>query len=289
MSMNKDLKQLKQAYRQVPIPDKELDQMIQNLSAAKPKKKHHPVRLSLIAAVPVLLAIFLTVVTTNESLARAMSDVPILKNIITVITGKNYQEKNKTTEAHIKTPKLSGLKNPELEKKLNDAYDKTGEALYKEYQLASQNRGEHFYVSSDYKEITNTKKLLVLQFTVQETRASSYTEHTYLVMDKKKMQRIKLADLFKNDRYISLIQANIQEQMKKQTEADPNKIYWDENELKAALSEKNLAKRFYINAKNELVFSFNDYEVAPGYMGTVSFVIPTSLLQNDLKKPSYLK
>ncbi|WP_149023300.1 DUF4163 domain-containing protein [Listeria aquatica] len=156
--MNKDLKQLKQAYRQVPIPDKELDQMIQNLSAAKPKKKRHPVRLSLIAAVPILLAIFLTVVTTNESLARAMSDVPILKNIITVITGKNYQEKNKATEAHIKTPKLSGLKNPELEKKLNDAYDKTGEALYKEYQLASQNHGEHFYVSSDYKEMTNTKK-----------------------------------------------------------------------------------------------------------------------------------
>ncbi|MHC5253259.1 anti-sigma-V factor RsiV [Listeria kieliensis] len=287
--MNKELKNLKQAYQKIPIPDKELDQMIQNASQAKAKKKRHPIRWSIAATIPVLLAIFLVVVTTNESLARAMSDVPILKNIITVITGKNYQEKTKTTEANIKTPKLSGIQNPELEKKLNDAYDKTGEALYKEYQRSSQNHGEHFYVSSDYQEITNTKKLLVLQFTVQETRASSYTEHTYLVMDKQKMQRVELADLFKNDRYAKLIQANIQEQMKKQTEADPNKIYWDESELKAALSKKHLAKRFYINAKNELVFSFNDYEVAPGYMGTVSFVIPTSLIQNDLKKPTYLK
>ncbi len=34
---------------------------------------------------------------------------------------------------------------------------------------------------------------------------------------------------------------------------------------------------FYFNDKGELVIAFNEYDVAPGYMGAVDFTIPSSV------------
>ena len=45
---------------------------------------------------------------------------------------------------------------------------------------------------------------------------------------------------------------------------------------------------FYVNGSGKLVVVFDEYEVAPGYMGAVSFEIPTSLLK-DIVKEGYLK
>ena len=39
---------------------------------------------------------------------------------------------------------------------------------------------------------------------------------------------------------------------------------------------------FYINSNNDLVICFDEYEVAPGYMGPVEFVIPKEIV-NSLK------
>ena len=39
---------------------------------------------------------------------------------------------------------------------------------------------------------------------------------------------------------------------------------------------------FYVNAKNEVVICFDEGEVAPMYMGSVEFVIPSDLI-NDIR------
>lgn len=43
-----------------------------------------------------------------------------------------------------------------------------------------------------------------------------------------------------------------------------------------------------LNASGKLVIVFDEYEVAPGYMGAVSFEIPTEILK-DILKEGYLK
>ena len=64
---------------------------------------------------------------------------------------------------------------------------------------------------------------------------------------------------------------------------DSNKVYFidqDEGGLENfSKIEKN--QDFYINDKNQLVISFDEYEVAPGYMGAIEFVIPDDVL-NEL-------
>ena len=40
---------------------------------------------------------------------------------------------------------------------------------------------------------------------------------------------------------------------------------------------------FYFNEKNNLVFVFDKYEVAPGYMGVCEFEIPSDVTKDILK------
>ena len=46
---------------------------------------------------------------------------------------------------------------------------------------------------------------------------------------------------------------------------------------------------FYINEQNKLVIMFEEYEVAPGNMGTPEFVIDTSILKSILRQSSLLQ
>ena len=48
-------------------------------------------------------------------------------------------------------------------------------------------------------------------------------------------------------------------------------------------------QNFYINDENQLVIVFDEYEVAPGSMGTPEFVIPTEFLNGMLVQPSFLQ
>ena len=47
--------------------------------------------------------------------------------------------------------------------------------------------------------------------------------------------------------------------------------------------------RIYIDEAGQLVIVFDEYEVAPGYMGVPEFIIPTDLLDGLLAQPSPLK
>jgi hypothetical protein len=46
---------------------------------------------------------------------------------------------------------------------------------------------------------------------------------------------------------------------------------------------------FYINNEGKLVISFDKYEVAPGYMGVVEFIIPSNVIADALVSNVYIK
>jgi len=48
-------------------------------------------------------------------------------------------------------------------------------------------------------------------------------------------------------------------------------------------------QNFYITDAGKLVMSFNDFEIAPGFMGVVIVEIPTELLQDVLMSNQYIK
>ena len=79
--------------------------------------------------------------------------------------------------------------------------------------------------------------------------------------------------------------------MKEQMKDDEMKFYWIEGEEEAMDPFDKISKdqSFYISSENKLVICFNKYDVAPGYMGTPEFTIPTEILTEVLMGDEYIK
>ncbi|EFR98166.1 YrhM, partial [Listeria ivanovii FSL F6-596] len=244
---------------------------------------------SILTTLAIVIAVFIITISTNSAIAQAMMQVPLVKNIVQVFVGTEHTEKTAKTEISLKLPKIQGLEEKTLQKDINKAYINTGEELLKEYKTEIERGNEYIEISSDFEEINNTNQLLTIRLTTEKIRASSYTENSYLNLDKKNQKILKLNDLFKDDSYVNLIKNNILLQTHQQMETNPEKIYWDINEWEPSFSAQNLEKHFYINTNNKLVITFNKYEVAPGSMGNIEFKIPTSVIKNCLKNNTFIK
>lgn len=71
--------------------------------------------------------------------------------------------------------------------------------------------------------------------------------------------------------------------------ADEMVMYWLDSET-PEWNFKSITedRTFYINEAGKLVIVFDEYEVAPGYMGSVEFEIPTEIVK-DLVQEGFLQ
>ncbi len=98
----------------------------------------------------------------------------------------------------------------------------------------------------------------------------------YYTIDLKTGERLPLKALFKeNADYITPISENIKQQMAAQMKADETVMYWLDDEVEE-WNFKQITDEtgFYINEHGNIVISFNEGDVAPMYMGVVTFEIP---------------
>ena len=61
---------------------------------------------------------------------------------------------------------------------------------------------------------------------------------------------------------------------------------WNEDECFKSISPE---QNYYINDQGKLVIVFDEYQVAPGYMGIVEFTIPTNVIDTILPEQSLLR
>lgn len=280
--MDKKLESLREEYKNVPIP-KELDEMITKALPQKKKKK----RLYMWPAGAAAAAMLLTgTVNFSPDAALAMSKVPFMKAIVEVITFNEFKEEKDNTSINVKTPTISGLENKTLEGNLNEKYLAESKKLYEEFNAANKN--DHLAIDSDFETITDTPVLLSVRSSIETIQASGYEQNSFVTIDKENEALITLKSLFENEQYITLISENIKEQMKHQMEEDSNKIYFITDEDIEPFTQIDSDQQFYINNDNKLVISFDEYEVAPGYMGAEEFEIPTEVISDILVGERYI-
>jgi Protein of unknown function (DUF3298)/Deacetylase PdaC len=291
--VDKKLEKLKSDYKNVPLPNN-LDEIVRNTIHRSKSRRRFPMKsiAGLTAA-----AIFVLSLNTSPTFAKSLSNFPVLRNVVKVLTFTEYTVNEPTYKANIKVPAVSNLKNKDLEQSLNQKYLKENQKLYdefkKEISSLEKNSGGHLGVDSGYEVKTDNENILSIERYVVNTVASSSTTMKFDTIDKKKEILLSLPILFQDKSYIDIINKNIKEQMINQMNQDENKIYW--------IPEANLDysidpfvsitenQNFYINKDYKLVISFDKYEVAPGYMGVVEFIIPTNILTNILVGNHYIK
>lgn len=290
--INMNISDMKKDYENTPIPE-ELDYLVRKtLKKEKDKMKLHKWSKNIITAAASAAALFVITVNVSPAAANAMAEVPALGNLVKVVTFREYTYKDDHHEADVKVPQVTGLDNTELEKHLNEKYLEENTKLYKDFlkNIGTDNLDKaNLALYTDYKVILDTDALLVMANEKTEIAASGSESVHYDTIDKKNQMVLTLSSLFKDDSYIDVISKNIISQMKDQMAKDEGKTYFiadgTEDGFKTIAADQN----FYINKDNKLVISFNEYDVAPGVMGIVEFVIPTEAVKDILVSDYYVK
>lgn len=294
-----DLEKLKKDYLDTPIPN-ELDFVVRKVfiqERIKMKRKNNIRKTAVSAASIAVLVLGITAgVNTNPVFAENLSKVPVVGEIVKVLKFKEFNVDEDGYHAEIEIPKIDGLENIELENSLNEKYLKENNELYNQFMNEIEELkkvgGGHLGVDSGYVIKTDNDEILSIGRYVVNTVGSSSTIFKYDTIDKKNEILITLPSLFKDNSYVEIISDNIKQQMIENNKLDENKTYWVEGiegadfGLFEAISE---TQNFYINEDARLVISFDKYEVAPGYMGVLEFVIPTEILSKILVSDYYIK
>lgn len=289
----KRLNKLKEEHHQVEIPS-ELDSLV-NASIRQAKKEtqgRKPIRrwvLGLVAAI----ALFFTSINMSPSFAQAMTRLPGIGSFIELLTVHKMVIDEDGFQADIETAAIVGLDNEALQTMLNEKYIEENQALFKQFtaemEQMKKEGGGYLGVNTIYEIKTDTPQLFSVARYEIHTQASSATSLTYNTIDKVNQILITLPSLFKDDSYIDIISAYIREEMKAQMATNQNTSYFIGEEIAGDFDKIKENQSFYITNDHKLVISFNEYEVAPGYMGVVKFEIPTDLLKDVLVSNQYIR
>ncbi|MEK3767977.1 RsiV family protein [Paenibacillus sp. FSL R7-0048] len=295
--MDERIQELHKEYTDIPIPE-ELDLIVnrsikQSLKANR--KKHTTTKW--VASVGAAAVIFLVAINTSTTVASALSSIPGVDRIIKVLTIKEYVVEEENYDANIKVPAVTDMENKELELGLNSKYLSENKALYEKFQAEiealKEQGGGHLGLDVGYEVKTDNERIFSIGRYVEETAGSSSMEVTFDTIDKVNQILITLPMLFKDDQYIERISENIKEQMIAQMKADSESVYWipeyGDDVPTDQFTSITKDQSFYINTEGKLVIVFNKYDVAPGYMGSVEFVIPTAVLADDLVSQKYIQ
>lgn len=238
-------------------------------------------------------AAFVLTFNAIPNLAYAVSDIPVLSDAVKIVTLGRFEQNKNGNEAKVVTPKLEGLINKELEKKLNNEFKENSDAVIKAFQNdikeLEEEFGEgefHIGVDADYVVRTDNENILAIDCYILNIAGSSSTKHSFYNIDKKTGELLTLQSLFKKESdYITPISKYIKKEMQKQNESGEGYYWIDENEPGdfEGFSKIKADQNFFINESGNIVICFDKYEVATGAGGCPEFEIPNNILKDILK------
>lgn len=238
-----------------------------------------------------LITLIVSSVLFNHQVRSFAKDLPIIGPVVKLIVGETLSDE----KINIRVPQISMDDEQENETihGLNKKYFHEGQEAFEKAKIQYQNfQTEHMQITGDYQKVLDDSRFLVIERNLTQTAADSYTEKKFDTIDKKNGVVLSLPLLFKDNSYYSVLTNEVKAQMKKKVKENANNYYWTEADFKdggvkeVPLITKN--SQFYINEKHELVLVYEQFAIAPGYMGTPEFVIPKSVTKNILASKDYL-
>ncbi|MDE7360363.1 MAG: GHKL domain-containing protein [Oscillospiraceae bacterium] len=128
-----------------------------------------------------------------------------------------------------------------------------------------------------YTVIRDDEKYFIAQFNVTINAGGSFDYGRWIVYDKSAGKVLELSDLFKDGSdYIGVISAEILRDMKEKNELYDYGYFVDGED---AFTEIGEDINFYIDEFDRIVIVFDEYEVAPGSVGSPKFFINNKVLE----------
>ena len=289
----------KNQYKTVKMSESQIESMKKSIGKAKREKQrvHQKHIFRSIAVAAAVAAMFVLLPNTSPTIAYAMSNIPVLGKVVEAVTFRDYKYESERHNADIVVPELvldeteqtTGIQQDkeETDGQMQENLKKTTEEINAEIREITEQIVTEFEENLRYEEgyqdvlvksevIATTDKYFTLKLICYQGAGSGAEWDYFYTIDLTTGERLALKDLFVDGAdYITPISENIKEQMREQMKEDDMVYYWVDDEIEAmnfkAITDET---SFYLNKKNEIVIAFDEYEVAPGCMGCVEFVIP---------------
>lgn len=301
-----ELEACKQTYEQPHMSAEQLQAMKDRIEVAKmenrreARKKNGAGKAALAAAA--VVAAFVILPNTSAGVAHAMEQIPVIGKLVEVVTFRNYQYEDERNQADIEVPEIvpqsvtdmvaeesaTGVQE-NLQKsadEINAEIQKISDQFVKEFEENLQTEGGYQDVIVKSEVVSTTQDYFTLKLICYQGAGSGAEWNYYYTIDLNTGERLQLKDLFyEGADYITPISENIKEQMKEQMAADENKIYWLDDPEVPEWNFEHITDEtaFYLNENGNIVISFNEGDVAPMYMGVVTFEIPDEVVR-DIRK-----
>lgn len=312
------MQELKQAYSEPEMSGEQLARMKERMEEAKMEKrnkkkenqnkKNHAIRNAAAAAAAVAV-VFVALPNTSESVAYAMSNIPVVGKLVEAVTFRDYKYESERNNADIEVPELAvnetalpgteqvaegteQAADSEVQENLKKTTDEINAEIQKitdeivaEFEENLKFEGGYQNVMVKHEVLSTTENYFTLKLICYQGSGSGAEWDYFYTIDLETGERLALKDLFVDGAdYITPISENIKEQMQAQMDADENVYYWLNDEIEEwNFQEITDETSFYLNEDGNIVISFNEGDVAPMYMGCVEFVIPSDVTEGIRK------
>lgn len=292
----------KKTYESIEIPEKLKETVTRTIASQNKeelhmqyeKKKetiHRPFWRRYAAAAAVVILVAGTAgLNTSPAFAEEMSKVPVIGKLAQVLTFRSFTGMEGYVDMHINVPVVQGSNGKELPSKVNAQiqkitadYEAQGKAEFAAYKKAFfetggteaewADRTMDLYIDYDVKYLTDD--VLSLEITTAKSWVAAEEERYYYNIDLARDEPLTLEALLGED-YIDLCNKSITAQIEERMANDENAMFFgfgEDDDMIDGFRTIDADTPFYLNADGEVVISFPEYTIAPGYMGIQEFVI----------------
>lgn len=294
--LERELHILRKEYEKHQMTDAQVKQLHRTIKeAGKMKEKRTGGIRFAVAAAAVAAGLFVILPNTSGTIAHAMEQIPIIGQLVKVVTFRDYEYESDRNMADIEVPEIK----PEeqlADSTLQENIDRTTAEINAEIQSITDELIAEFEKNLDeemgYQDVVvksevlaTTPEYFTLKLICYQGAGSGYQWNYFYTIDLNTGERLQLKDIFEEGAdYITPISENIKVQMQERMDADESVYYWLNDEIEEwnfkAITD---GTSFYLNERGNVVIGFNEGDVAPMYMGTVEFEIPADVLDGIRK------
>lgn len=251
-----------------------------------PQKQFRPRPKIAVAAACLAFVLLFVMPNVSVAYAQSMEKIPIIGDLIHVVTIRNYFYSDRNHELDVDVPNISNSTDGSAAEHINQDVDALTQKLVDQFYSEVKGIGAegHSSLYTDYVVQTNTPRWFTLKLSVHIVAGSGTSYFKYYHIDRASGEIIQLSDLFTTPDFNKIITENIKEQMRQRMAEDSKQVYF----MKTAgfgfeFANVDPAHNFYFNDAGDLVIPFDKYEVAPGSMGCPEFVIEKDVIHDILK------
>ena len=287
--------EMKQKYEEIPVPAHARERMLAGIRQAKEEKEravsgvialedrkgrknmkaHVWMKRTAAAAAAVLVTVG-ALANISPVTANAMEKLPVIGALAKVMTFRTFEDEKGNFNSRIDIPKIDSENGTEIA--ANQEIEEYAESLIAQYEeeLKASGGEGHYSMESSYDIVSQNDRYVSIRINTTLVMASGAQYVKVFTVDKTTGDTVSLTELTgDNGEMLTKISENIKEQMRAQMKEDENIAYF----IDLDLPEMDFAgltgeESYSFSDSGELVIYFDEYDVAPGYMGAVSFMIP---------------